>query len=56
MPIYPFLNNMTWYKAIGEIILFQIMSYLFYLIHVGLIKLKYKFKINVLDDIIKKID
>ena len=56
MPIYPFLNNMTWYKAIAEIILFQIMTYLFYLIHVGLIKLKYKFKINVLDDIIKKID
>ena len=56
MPIYPFLNNMTWYKAIGEIILFQIMTYLFYLIHVGLIKLKYKFKINVLDDIIKKIE
>ena len=44
-PIYPFLDNMTWYKAIIELILFQAMIFLFYLIHVGLIKLKYKFKI-----------
>ena len=46
--IYPFLNNMTWYKCIGEFLLFQIMIFIFYLIHVVLIKLKYKLKIFVL--------
>ena len=48
--IYPFLKNMTWYKGIGEILLFQLMIFIFYLIHVGLIKLKYKCKIFVLID------
>ena len=46
--IYPFLENMTWYKAIFELILFQAMIFLFYLIHVGLIKLKYKCKIYII--------
>ena len=49
-PIYPFLNNMTWYKAIFELILFQLMTFLFYLIHTGLIRLKYKNKIYILFD------
>ena len=49
-PIYPFMNNMTWYKAIGELILFIAMIFIFYLIHVGLIKLKYKCKIFIIDN------
>ena len=49
-PIYPFLVNMTWYKAIAEFILFQSMIFIFYLIHVGLIKLKYIFKIYTLTE------
>ena len=57
-PIYPFLNNMTWYKAIAEFILFQSMIFIFYLIHVGLIKLKYICKIFILteDDEKEKIE
>ena len=49
-PIYPFMNNMTWYKAIGELLLFIAMIFIFYLIHVGLIKLKYKCKIFIIDN------
>ena len=49
-PVYPFLNNMTWYKAIGEILIFEIMIFLFYLVHVGLIKLKFKCKIYILKE------
>ena len=57
-PIYPFLDNMTWYKAIAEFILFQSMIFIFYLIHVGLIKLKYIFKIYIFteDDEKEKIE
>ena len=50
MPVYPFLNNMTWYKAIGELLLFEIIAFLFYLVHVGLIKLKFKFKFYILKE------
>ena len=50
IPIYPFLKNMTWYKCIGEFILFQIMIFVFYLMHVGLLKLKYKLKVFILTD------
>ena len=49
-PIYPFLDNMTWYKAITEFILFQSMIFIFYLVHVGLIKLKYICKIYTLTE------
>ena len=49
-PIYPFLDNMTWYKAIAEFILFQSMIFIFYLVHVGLIKLKYICKIYTLTE------
>ena len=49
-PVYQFLNNMTWYKAIGEILIFEIMIFLFYLVHVGLIKLKFKCKIYILEE------
>ena len=45
--IYPFLENMTWYKAIIILHLFQGMIFIFYLIHIGLIKLKFKYKIFI---------
>ena len=45
--IYPFLENMTWFKAFIEFQLFQYMIFIFYLIHVGLIKLKAKYNIFV---------
>ena len=48
--IYPFFQNMTWYKFIGEALLFIVMIFVFYLIHVGLIKLKYKFKLFIIID------
>ena len=48
--VYPFLKHMTWYKGLGELILFEVMMFLFYLIHVGFIKLKYKYKIYILMD------
>ena len=47
-PVYPFMYNMTWYKAIGVFILFIFLFFIFYLIHIGLIKLKYKFRIFIL--------
>ena len=53
-PIYPFLNNMTWYKAIVEFIVFQFIIFIFYLIPVGLIKLKYRYNIFILPDDFKK--
>ena len=53
-PIYPFLDNMTLIKAFFEIILFQSMIFIFYLIHVGLIKLKYILKIFIVIDDTKK--
>ena len=46
--VYPFFDKMTWYKAIGLFILFLVVIFITYLIHVGLIKLKYKCKIFIL--------
>ena len=49
-PVYPFFNNLTWYKFIGLFILFAILIFVCYLIHVGFIKLKYKCKIFIIKD------
>ena len=48
-PIYPFFEDITLYKLIDLFFLFTVMIFLTYLIHVGLIKLKYKFNIFILN-------
>ena len=49
-PIYPFFEDITLYKLIGLFFLFTVMIFLTYLIHVGLIKLKYAFNIFILNN------